>query len=74
MVLTDYAKLKILSLWRHGDGPTLIVKKLQADGIITTRKTVSSLISRYAVVVHTDSSLVPRLSHIQKKNVIELKS
>ena len=48
MVLTDYAKLKILSLWRHGDGPTLIVKKLQDDGIITTRKTVSLLISRYA--------------------------
>ena len=47
MVLSKYAKIRILTLWREGDGPTIILRKLESEGIMTTRKTVSLFISRY---------------------------
>ena len=33
--------------WRDGNGPTSIVEKLEAEGIKTTRKTVTCSVARY---------------------------
>ena len=47
MVLSDYAKIRILTLWRAGLGPTVIAELLERDeGIRTTRKSVSLFIAR----------------------------
>ena len=35
MVLSEYTKIRILLLWREGDGPTAIVKRLDQEGIKT---------------------------------------
>lgn len=49
MVLSEYAKLRILALWRDGLGPTQIRDVLrQKEGIETTRKSVSMFIARYS--------------------------
>ena len=49
MVLSEYSKLRILSLWRAGVGPSGIADTLwQEDEIKTTRKSVSMFIARYA--------------------------
>lgn len=50
MVLSEYAKLRILSIWREGNGPTAIMKALEAEKIKTTRQSVSLFIKRYAVL------------------------
>ena len=41
MVLSEYAKIRILTLWRENNGPTAIVKSLEQENISTTRKTVT---------------------------------
>ena len=41
MVLSEYAKIQILTLWRENSGPTVIVKVLKQENIIITRKTVT---------------------------------
>ena len=46
MVLSDYAKITILTLWREGKGPTAIVEALEKEKIKTTRKTVTLFIAR----------------------------
>ena len=51
MVLSDYAKIRILNLWREGKGPTAIVEDLSRESIKTTRKTVTLFISRYVLPV-----------------------
>ena len=51
MVLSEYAKLRILSAWRENKGPTVIVKMLADEGIKTTRKGVSLFISRYVSLI-----------------------
>ena len=50
MVLSEYSKIRILTLWREGNGPTVIVRVLAGENIITTRKTVSLFISRYILL------------------------
>ena len=47
MVLSEYAKIRILTLWRQGFGPTTIADKLNDEDVKTTRKTVSLFISRF---------------------------
>ena len=47
MVLSEYAKIRIPTLWSEGDGPTVILRKLKFEGIKTTMKTLSLFISRY---------------------------
>ena len=47
MVLSKYAKLRILTLWRENKGPTVIVQILVDEGIYTTQKSVSLFIGRY---------------------------
>ena len=50
MVLSEYAKIRILTLWRDGLGPTRIAELLkQYEGIETTRKSVSLFLGRYTV-------------------------
>ncbi len=44
MVLCEYAKLRILSLWR--ESKAVIVHLLAEEGITTTRKSVSLFIAR----------------------------
>ena len=51
MVLSDYAKIRILNLWREGKGPTAIVEDLSRESIKTTRKTVTLFIARYVLPV-----------------------
>ena len=47
MVLSYYAKIRILTLWRYGHGPTVITELLERkEGIRTTRKSVSLFIAR----------------------------
>ena len=47
MVLSDYAKIRILTLWREGLGLTVITEQLkQQEGIQTTLKSVSLFIAR----------------------------
>ena len=46
MVLSEYAKIRILTLWRENNGPTAIVKSLEQENISTTRKTVTFFIAR----------------------------
>ena len=46
MVLSEYAKIRILTLWRNGSGPTSIVEMLDEEGIKTTRKSVTCFIAR----------------------------
>lgn len=45
-VLSEYAKIRILSLWRDSKGPIAIVEALAKEGIRTTRKPVSLFIAR----------------------------
>ena len=52
MVLSEYAKIRILTLWRKGNGPTTIVEKLEAEEIITTRKTVTCFIAGYTYLAN----------------------
>ena len=47
MVLSEYAKIRILTLWRERNGATAIVEKLEVEKIKTTRKTVTCFIARY---------------------------
>ena len=47
MALSAYARIRILTLWRAGLGPTVIAELLECDeGIRTTRKSVSLFIAR----------------------------
>jgi len=50
MVLSEYSKIQILTLWREGNSPTVIVRVLAGENIRTTRKTVSLFISRYILL------------------------
>ena len=45
MVLSGHAKIRILTLWRNGNGPTSIVQMLNED-IRTTCKSVTCFIAR----------------------------
>jgi hypothetical protein len=46
MVLSEYAKIRILTLRRENNGPTVIVKVLKQENNITTRKMVTLFIGR----------------------------
>jgi len=51
MALSEYAKIRILTLWRENKGPSVIVKVLSEENITTTRKSVSLFIGRYVACV-----------------------
>lgn len=38
LVLSEYSKLRILCLWREGEGPTAIVEILEKERVTSTRK------------------------------------
>ena len=68
MVLSEYAKLRILALWRYGLGPTELLKL--HENIQTTRKSVSQFIARYALycnVCSRTSHFLPFLSYRYRK-------
>ena len=46
MVLSEYAKMRILTLLRNGSGRTSIVEMLDEEGIETTPKSVTCFIAR----------------------------
>ena len=48
MILSKYAKLRILALSRSSKGPTAIVKALETEQMNVSRKNVSLFINRYA--------------------------
>lgn len=52
MVLSEYAKLRILTIWRGDLGPTWITELLRKhEDIQTTRKSVSLFLARYVTPV-----------------------
>ena len=53
MVLSEYAKIRILTLWREGLGPTKISEVLQeSEKITTTRKSISLFLARYFMYMY----------------------
>ena len=51
LVLSDYAKVQILTPWREGFGPTMITEQ-RKNTIRTTRKSVSLFMARYTQYIH----------------------
>ena len=50
MVLSEYAKIRMLIMWREGYGPTSIVKMLDAESIKITQESVTCFIARYIIL------------------------
>lgn len=46
MILSEHTKLRILSLWREGKGPTAIIHTLAIENMLVSRKSVSLFVAR----------------------------